>query len=483
METADLRFQKIDDYRWELPRQGAMRVPGRVYASEKMLSKLERERVASQVANVATFPGIVGYSLAMPDAHWGYGFCVGGVAAMDVDAGGVISPGGVGFDISCGVRLLRSGLMAEEVAPRMDGLMDALFHAVPSGVGSKGKLRLSEDQMRRVFKKGARWAVENGLGDAEDLETLEDRGAIEDADPDGPSRRAVERGRDQLGTLGSGNHFLEVQKIDAIYDQPVAEAFGLFEGQLVVLIHTGSRGCGYQICSDSIQEMLRASLKYGIALPDKQLCCAPLKSPEGRAYFGAMGAGANFARANRQVVTHRVREAFMHAMGASPRELDMGVVYDVCHNVAKIEKHEFAGRKLTLCVHRKGATRSFPAGHPELPARYQKAGQPVFLPGSMGTASYVLVGTERAMRETFGTVAHGAGRRLSRTQASKQISGRDLRLQLEKQGIRVRTDSERGLAEEAPFAYKDVSEVVEICDRSGIAKKVARMRPMGVVKG
>ncbi|OGS01379.1 MAG: hypothetical protein A3G41_06105 [Elusimicrobia bacterium RIFCSPLOWO2_12_FULL_59_9] len=407
--------------------------------------------------------------------EWVYDFTVSHPSHNFVADGFVVS--------NCGVRLLRSGLMADEAAPRMDLLMDALFHQVPSGVGSKGKLRLTEAQMRKVFEKGARWAVENGLGDAEDLDTLEDRGAIEDADPDGPSRRAVERGRDQLGTLGSGNHFLEVQKIDAIYDESVAEAFGLFEGQLVVLIHTGSRGCGYQICSDSIQEMLRASLKYGIALPDKQLCCAPLKSPEGRAYFGAMGAGANFARANRQVITHRVREAFMHALGASPRELDMGVVYDVCHNVAKIEKHEFAGRKLTLCVHRKGATRSFPAGHPELPPRYQKAGQPVFLPGSMGTASYVLVGTERAMRETFGTVAHGAGRRLSRTQASKQISGRDLRLQLEKQGIRVRTDSERGLAEEAPFAYKDVSEVVEICDRSGIAKKVARMRPMGVVKG
>ena len=476
------KFRKIDDYRWELPATGGMRVPGLVYATEKMLPKLEREKVAEQMANVATLPGILGRSLAMPDAHWGYGFPVGGVAAMDAKDG-VISPGGIGYDISCGVRMLRSDLTAKEARPILSRVMDYLFAAVPSGVGSEGKLRLKEHEMRQVFAKGARWAVGNGYGEREDLETVEDGGYLDTADPDLPSARAIERGKNQLGTLGSGNHFLEVQEVDEIFDEKTAEAFGLFQGQLVVLIHTGSRGCGYQICSDSLEVMQKAAVKYRFPLPDRQLCCAPIDSPEGRDYFGAMAAGANFARANRQMITHQTRNAFMSAFNRSPRELGMKVVYDVCHNIGKMEQHEIDGRKVRVCVHRKGATRAFPAGHPEVPAPYREIGQPVLLPGSMGTFSYVLVGTERAMRETFGTTAHGAGRMMSRTQASKQIEGRELLQQLKNQGIEVRTDSYRGLAEEAPFAYKDVSEVVEICHGAGLAKKVARMRPMGVVKG
>jgi len=476
------RFRKIDEYRWELPAWGAMRVPGLVYATEKMLPKLEREKVAEQMANVATLPGIVGRSLAMPDAHWGYGFPVGGVAAMDAKEG-VISPGGIGYDISCGVRLLRSDLAASAVRPNLSRLMDHLFNAVPSGVGSEGRLHLKEAEMRQVFKKGAHWAVSSGYGHGDDLETVEDGGFLESADPELPSERAVERGRNQLGTLGSGNHFLEVQEIDEIFDEKTAEAFGLFQGQLVVSIHTGSRGCGYQICSDFLSVMQKAASKYRIALADRQLCCAPIDSPEGRDYFAAMSAGANFARANRQMITHQTRRAFETALEINPRDLAMKVVYDVCHNIGKMERHQVDGREVRVCVHRKGATRAFPAGHPEVPAPYRAVGQPVLLPGSMGTYSYVLVGTERAMKETFGTTAHGAGRMMSRTQASKQIEGRELMEQLKSQGIEVRTDSYRGLAEEAPFAYKNVSEVVEICHGAGLARKVARMRPMGVVKG
>jgi len=361
--------------------------------------------------------------------------------------------------------------------------MDALYRAVPSGVGSEGSLRLKPNEMKAVFKGGARWAVDRGFGDREDLATCEDGGALEGADPDLPSPRAVERGKNQLGTLGSGNHFLEVEEVDQVYDPGTAAAFGLFPGQLVVSIHTGSRGCGYQICDDSLRIMQRAARKYGIAIPDPQLCCAPIPSEEGRGYFATMCAGANFARANRQVITHRVREAFEGVLKTAPRDLDIRVVYDVCHNVAKQETHEFEGRRVDVMVHRKGATRAFPAGHPEVPETYRSVGQPVLVPGSMGTFSYVLAGTETAMRETFGTTCHGAGRRMSRTQAAKGISGQELAAQLKGEGISVRTDSYRGLAEEAPFAYKDVSEVVDACHGSGIARRVARLRPLGVVKG
>ena len=477
MEEVELR--KIDEWRWEIPRTGAMRVPGRIYASESMLSKIRRDKAAVQVAHVAALPGIVGASLAMPDIHWGYGFPIGGVAATEISSG-VVSPGGIGYDISCGVRFLRSGLTRDEAAPRLDALLDRLFEAVPSGVGSTGRLSLSESEMRAVFRKGASWAVERGLGRMEDLETCEDAGLIRDADPELPSPRAIERGRDQLGTLGSGNHFLEVQFVDRIFDPAVARAFGLFEGQVTVMIHTGSRGCGYQICDDSLRVMHGSLRKYGIRVPDPQLACAPLDSREGKDYLGAMGAGANYARANRQAITHWVREAFGETFGS---RAGLEVVYDVCHNIGKIEEHEVGGKKTKLCVHRKGATRAFAAGHPEVPAKYRAVGQPVLIPGTMGTCSYVAVGTERAMKETFGTTCHGAGRAMSRTQALKQVDGRELREQLEREGVRVRSASYKGLAEEAPLAYKDVDDVLEVCDRAGISRKVARLRPVGVVKG
>ncbi len=478
----DIKLRKVDEYVFELAKTGGMRVPGRIYASERMLPKIERERVAEQVANVAHLPGIVEYSLAMPDCHWGYGAPVGGVAAMDAKTG-VISPGMVGYDISCGVRLLRSSLTAGSVRKMIGPLMDALYGSVASGVGKGGRLRLSSKDVKKVFRGGARWAVGAGYGDAEDLERIEDGGAVDGADPDRPSRRAVERGKNQVGTLGSGNHFLELQEVDAVFDAGAAEAFGLFEGQLVVLIHTGSRGCGYQICADALKIMQQARSRYRIALPDRQLACAPLDSPEGKDYLAAMCAGSNYARANRQVITHLVREAAMRTLSMAPRELGMSVVYDVSHNIAKMEIHDVGGGKRRLCVHRKGATRAFPAGHPDVPAAYRDVGQPVLVPGSMGTHSYVLVGTERAMRETFGTVCHGAGRMMSRTQAAKRIKGRDLARELEDKGIAIRTDSWRGLAEEAPFAYKNVCEVVDVCHRAGLARKVARMRPLGVLKG
>ncbi|MFH1725187.1 MAG: RtcB family protein [Elusimicrobiota bacterium] len=476
------RIIKLDEFRFEVPKTGGMRVPGLIYASDKMIGKIERERVAEQVANVAHLRGVVGHSLTMPDCHWGYGAPVGGVSAMDLDEG-VISPGVVGYDINCGIRLLRSDLKASEVKPRTGQLMDALHRTVPSGVGKGGRIRLDKIEMGKVLRKGARWAVERGHGDAEDLEAIEDGGMLEGADPDVVSDRAVERGRNQVGTLGSGNHFLELQEVDAVYDRGVAAAFGLFEGQFVVLIHTGSRGCGYQICSDFLKTMMRVMGRYNISLPDRQLACAPLSSPEGKDYHAAMCAAANYACANRQVITDLVREAVMPVLQVGPRDLGMRLVYDVSHNIAKIEEHEVGGRKRRLCVHRKGATRAYPAGHPELPEAYRDVGQPVLVPGSMGTHSYVLVGTERAMKETFGTVCHGAGRMMSRTQAAKQVRGQDLVRELGARGIAVRTDSYRGLAEEAPLAYKDVSHVVDVCDRSGISRKVARMRPFGVLKG
>jgi tRNA-splicing ligase RtcB len=473
------RFRRLDEFRWELPRTGAMRVPGLVYATERMLPKFEAEKVADQVANVACLPGIVRCSMAMPDAHWGYGMPVGGVAATAAEDG-VISPGAVGYDISCGVRLLRTDLRAAEVQAALPKLMDALFAAVPSGVGAEGPVRLGKEELRKVFRKGARWAVDKGWGERGDLESIEDGGALSDADPERPSPRAVERGQNQLGTLGSGNHFLELQEVDEVYEPGTAAMFGLFPGQLTVLIHTGSRGCGYQICDDFLRSMQSAARKYGIALPDRQLCCAPFSSPEGQAYYGAMCAGANFARANRQVITHLARQALLRVLG---RDLGLRVVYDVAHNLCQVEEHEVDGKLRRLCVHRKGATRAFPAGRPEVPEAYRAVGQPVLVPGSMGTASYVLVGTEAAMKETWGTTAHGAGRMMSRTQALRQVQGRELLNQLKSRGIEVRTDSLRGLAEEAPAAYKDVSEVVAACHGSGISRRVARMRPIGVVKG
>lgn len=474
--------ERLDEFRWLIPRTGGMRTEGLIYSSDSMIRSVLSDKAAEQVANVAHLPGIVGKSLAMPDVHWGYGFPIGGTAATDMD-GGVVSPGGIGYDISCGVRLLRSNLTRKDVEGKEELLAAALFQEVPSGLGVGGRLRLDDRELRRVLKDGAAWAVSRGLGDAADLAASEDGGRLEEADPDGISSRALDRGRDQLGTLGSGNHFLELQSVDGVFDPAVAEAFGLAEGRVTVMIHTGSRGLGYQVCDDSLKVMQRAVQKYGIVLPDRQLACAPLSSPEGREYLAAMAAAANFARANRQVITDAVRRAFAAVLGRSDRDMGLDLVYDVCHNIGKIETHEVGGVPRRLCVHRKGATRAFPAGHPDVPEKYRSVGQPVLIPGTMGTASYVAVGTERAMKETFGTVCHGAGRRMSRSEASRRVNGRDVAEELGRRGIVVRSASWKGLAEEAPEAYKDVEDVVGVCEGAGLSRKVARLKPWGVVKG
>jgi len=477
-----MKLEKINDYMWRIPKTGGMRVEGLIYASEKMLGKIVEDKAAEQVRNVATLPGIVKGSFAMPDIHWGYGFPIGGVAAMRV-SDGVISPGGIGYDISCGVRLLSSNLEKDDIEKKLGGLADGLFYNVPSGVGSTGKINLSIEEVKDVLTGGSRWAVENGYGQEDDLDSCEDGGVLSEADPDIPGHRAIERGRKQLGTLGSGNHFLEIQLIDKIYDESVASVFGLRPGQITVMIHTGSRGLGYQVCDDYIRVMQQATRKYGISVPDRQLCCAPITSREGRDYFAAMCSAANYARANRQVMTHWIREVFMKVLDISPKALGMDVVYDVCHNIGKIEEHEVKGESIKVCVHRKGATRAFPKTHKSVPEKYRDVGQPVIIPGTMGTRSYVAVGTDTALKETFGTACHGAGRMMSRKAALRQVEGRSLHEQLKNKGIIARTASFRGLAEEAPLAYKDVADVVDVCHKAGIAKKVARMIPLGVVQG
>jgi tRNA-splicing ligase RtcB len=418
----------------------------------------------------------------MPDIHTGYGFSIGGVAAFDPD-GGIVSPGGVGYDINCGVRLLRSTLTRETAGPRIRELVDSLYRDIPAGVGSKGKIRLGPEAERSILRKGARWAVEEGYGTAEDLDCIESRGCIEGADPDIISAKAYERGRAQQGTLGSGNHFLEIQYVDEVYDEQAAQAFGLFRGHLTVMIHSGSRGFGHQVCTDFIEIMDKAGRKYGIELPDRELACAPFKSAEAREYMAAMAAAANYAWANRQCLMHWTREVFMKVFRAAPGQLGLGIVYDVAHNIAKVEEHIVGGRKRKLVVHRKGSTRAFPAGHPELPAHYRDIGQPVLVPGDMGRASFVLVGTDRAMAETFGSACHGAGRVLSRHQAIRLAKGRSISRELEDQGIIVRSTGRETLSEEMPDAYKDVSNVVDVLHNAGIARKVVRLRPLGVVKG
>mgnify|MGYP001196913847 CR=1 FL=1 len=479
-----MEIRQLDEYRWLIPRQGKMRVDGLIYADRRLMEDIRRDEAIRQVANVATLPGIVGRSIGMPDIHWGYGFAIGGVAAFDPEEGGVVSPGGVGYDINCGVRLLRSNLNRHEVRPRLSRLMDRLFEEIPAGVGAGStSLRLSKSEIRRVLVDGARWAVEQGYGTAGDLERIEGGGALPGADPGEVSDRALERGSAQLGTVGSGNHFVEVGWVDEVYDEAVASRLGLEEGTVTVFIHSGSRGLGYQVCDDFIHVMLRASEKYGIELPDRQLCCAPLGSPEAESYLGAMLAAANFAFANRQLMAHRVREAFSAVFGRPWTELGLTVVYDVAHNIAKWETHEVDGVERRLCVHRKGATRAFPPGHPELASAFRDLGQPVLIPGDMGRYSYVLVGTTGAYRETFGSTCHGAGRRMSRAQAKKSARTRDLRQEFRDQGIEVRASSFATVAEEVPEAYKDVADVVEVVDRAGIGRKVARLRPMGVLKG
>lgn len=477
------RLIRLDENRLEVPvvyKEG-MRTTGIIYLDRVLEPALEPEAI-EQTANIATMPGIVGASLAMPDIHTGYGFPIGGVAAFDIKEG-IISPGGVGYDINCGVRLLRSNLKKEEIAPKIKGLIDALYNEIPSGVGLKGRIRLSPGDEKRLLLKGAEWAVEKGLGEASDLERIESGGCMEGADPSIISRKAYERGRAQQGTLGSGNHFVEIQYVDQIYDEGVANALGLFKDQMTVMIHTGSRGFGHQVCTDFIEIMGKASRKYGIHLPDKELACAPFSSPEGKDYFAAMQAAANYAWANRQCIMHWTKEVFMSVLSISPKELGMSLVYDVAHNIAKVEEHSVKGEKKRLVVHRKGATRAFPPGHPELPAIYRSLGQPVIIPGDMGRASFVLLGTQRAMNETFGSTCHGAGRVMSRHRAIKQAKGRAIWREMEDKGIVVRAAGRGTLEEEMPEAYKDVSNVVDVVHNAGLSLRVARLRPLGVIKG
>ena len=477
-----ITINKIDKYRWQIPKTGAMRVPGIVYATESMLKGGTGNEPLKQVANVATLPGILKAALAMPDMHWGYGFPIGGVAAFDWNSG-VISPGGVGYDINCGVRLAVTSLVEKEIRPKLKTLVDALFRDIPSGVGSTGPIKLSYPEEKKVLKNGSRWAVSHGLGEPSDLEYTEDGGCMENADPGIVSQRALERGKNQLGTLGSGNHFLEIGVVDTIYDPDTARVFGLFEDQVTLMLHSGSRGLGYQICDDFLAFMAKHVKKLGVDLPDRQLACAMIQSKEGMDYYNAMACAANYAWANRQILMHRSREVFLKSLGMGPKDLGMKLLYDVCHNIAKKETHVIDGRKQTVCVHRKGATRSFPPGHEALCSEFQRTGQPVIIPGDMGTASYILVGAQKAMEETFGSTCHGAGRLLSRTAAKKASKGRAIHRELEDKGIYVRWTGRSTLAEEIPEAYKDVSQVVEVVHGAGISKKVARIKPIGVVKG
>jgi len=476
---------KIDDYHWQIPPsyKSGMRVPGLIYASEEMLKSIQDEQTPEQVANVAFLPGIINFSFAMPDIHWGYGFPIGGVAAMDVK-NGVISPGGVGYDINCGVRLLRSNLSEAEVRTKISQLVNELFNNIPSGLGSEGKIKISHKEMERLMVKGASWAVEHGFGSEDDLDVTEEGGRVEGADPSKISDRAIKRGMPQAGTLGSGNHFVEVQVVKEIFEPYIAGIMGINEvGQVLILIHTGSRGFGHQVCTDHLRVMEGAVSTYGIKLPDRQLACAPIESREGKDYLAAMACAANYAWVNRQCIAHWVRESFSRVFGKSAEELGIRQIYDVAHNIAKIEVHKVDGRSVKVCVHRKGATRAFPAGHKDVSQRYQEIGQPVLIPGDMGRCSFVAVGTEKAMEETFGSTCHGAGRVLSRGAAKRALKGRDVVRELQERGITVKAHSIPSLAEEASQAYKDVTEVIDVVHQAGICKKVAMAVPIGVIKG
>ena len=478
-------LRQQDAVRWELPASymPGMRVPGLIFADEAMIDSMAGDMAIQQVAHMAALPGIVGNALAMPDIHWGYGFPIGGVAAMRLEDG-VVSPGGVGFDINCGVRLLRTNLNERAVRSQLPEIVNQLFRDVPTGLGRGKRKRAVSIDVEGALARGAAWAVENGHGSSEDLEAIESGGCLPGADTSKVSDRARQRGAPQLGSLGSGNHFLEVQVVETIADEKAAHAFGITEpGQVMLSIHTGSRGLGHQVCQEYLGVMQRAMEQYRISLPDQQLACAPIKSPEGQAYLGAMAAAANFAFANRQAITERTRRAFQHVLGRSEPAIDIGVVYDVAHNIAKMERHRVNGEEMTLCVHRKGATRALPAGDPEVPAKYRAVGQPVLIPGDMGRYSYILVGQERARHETFASTCHGAGRLLSRGAAKRKLAGVDMVKVLRGKGVVVRAQSKAGLAEEASEAYKDVRDVVNIVEQSGIARVVARVRPIGVIKG
>lgn len=478
-------LERLDPWRWRIPKNynPQMRVDGLIYANEALIELIKNDKSPEQVANVACLPGIVKYSLAMPDIHWGYGFCIGGVAATDPEEGGVISPGGVGYDINCGVRLIRTNIPLKRAEKRMERLINTLFDTIPCGVGQGGAVKFKPDELRKLMEQGSRYVVDRGLGWEGDVESTEGRGRLEGADPDVVSATAYQRGGPQCGTLGSGNHFLEVQVVDRVDDPRAAQVMGLEEGHLTVMIHSGSRGLGYQVCEDALREMRDTPKKYGIELPDQQLVCAPIESPEGRRYLGAMRAAANYAWANRQIMTHLARHSFEKVFDASAEDLGMSLVYDVAHNIAKMESYLVEGRMRKLCVHRKGATRAFPAGHPELPSRYKPTGQPVLVPGDMGRFSYVLVGLEGSMEHTFGSCCHGAGRQMSRGAAIRASKGRNIKRELMDRGVIARARGRTGLDEEQPDAYKDVNEVVDVLHEAGIGRRVVRLRPVGVIKG
>jgi len=477
-------LKKVDDTLYEIPKgtRNFMRVPARLYADDALLEAALADLSVEQLVNTTALPGVVSHTLAMPDIHQGYGFPIGGVAATALPDG-VISPGGIGYDINCGVRLLASNIHSEEFLRHRETVVDALARSVPTGVGRGGDVKVDRNEMDVVLREGARWAVKHGFGSQEDLSVTEEGGGFTTADPDAVSPKAKERGNDQLGTLGSGNHFLEVQEVAEIYDEEVARALGLFLGQITVLIHSGSRGLGHQVCTDYVQRFQKSLRTYGIELPDRELVCTPFNSPEGKEYWGAMQAAANFAWCNRQLLAHRVRAVFTETLKGKVKDVGLRQIYDVAHNIAKIEEYTIDGRKMKLCIHRKGATRAFPAGSPDLPPIYRSIGQPVLIPGSMGTESYVLIGQKGSIDATFGTTCHGAGRSLSRAAAKRGSRAEDVVRDLAKQGILVKGASMAGIVEEMPDAYKDVSRVVNIVHKAGIARKVARLRPLGVIKG
>ena len=478
-------LEKLSDYKWEIPQtyMTGMRVPGIIYADENLLKDIRHDKALQQVANAATLPGIVKYSLAMPDIHWGYGLCIGGVVATDVETGGVVTPGSIGYDINCGVRAIRTNLTEKQIRSKLDHLINSLFAKIPAGVGSTSDIRVSESEERKIMTRGSRWAVENGFGIKEDLERTEDGGCMEGADPDKVSERAFERGKKQSGTLGSGNHFLEIQVVDEVYDKEAAGVFNIDKGSITVMLHCGSRGFGYQVCDDYSKSMVRTLSKYNISVPDRQLACAPVTSEDGKAYIGAMKCAANYAWNNRQCLMHRVREVFERVFEASQKDLGMSLIWDVAHNIGKFEKYNIDGKDRLLFVHRKGATRAFGPGHPVLPEIYRKIGQPVIIPGDMGRNSHILLGTKQAEEETFASTCHGAGRLMSRTAAIKSDKRHTLLKDLAAKGIKVMAAGKGTLAEEAPYAYKNVNEVVEVVHNAGISKKVCRMRPIGVIKG
>jgi tRNA-splicing ligase RtcB (3'-phosphate/5'-hydroxy nucleic acid ligase) len=478
-------LERVDDCCWRIPKsyRPGMRVDGLIFTSEQMLEQLVKDQAPDQVANVAFLPGIQHASLAMPDIHWGYGFCIGGVAATDPEEDGVISPGGVGYDINCGVRLVRSNLFYRDVKAHLRTLVEDLFRNVPSGVGRSGRFKFDKKELGHLLGEGPSYLLGRELGTLGDIDHTEARGRLDGADVAAVSDHALNRGAEQCGTLGSGNHFLEVQVVDHVFDETAASAMGLEKDMICVMIHSGSRGLGYQVCDDALARLRRAPEKYGIDLPDRQLACAPINSPEGQHYIAAMRAAANFAWCNRQLLMQQAREVFADVFGEPWQRLQMNLVYDVCHNIAKLEEHTVIGKLKKVWVHRKGATRAFPPGHPEVPAIYRKIGQPVIIPGDMGRASWVLVGQPGSMEKTFGTTCHGAGRAMSRTAAVKDAAGRRIDKELEARGVIARSQSRKGLAEEQPRAYKNVDDVVEVVDRAGLSKKVARMRPIGVIKG